>query len=63
MLAVGSDDFTIYLLETNAYGTISILKGHNASVKAIDFSTDGKQLQSNSRDGELLFWDSKTGSN
>jgi WD40 repeat protein len=63
VLAVGSDDFTIYLLETNAYGTISILKGHNASVKAIDFSTDGKQLQSNSRDGELLFWDSKTGSN
>ena len=74
-LAVGSHDRNIYIYEASlnvADAKQSLrrgcrvelkhkLKGHNSYLTHLDFSVDGKWLQSNCGAYELLFWDVKRG--
>ena len=61
VLAVGSHDTTIYLLDTKTYSVQQKCKGHHSFITGLDFSADGKYLQSTSGDYELLFWDTSNG--
>ena len=68
-LAVGSHDRNIYLYDASMNEDAKDvkvalkhkLKGHNSYISHIDFSSDGKWLQSNCGAYELLFWDVKRG--
>ena len=61
LLAVGSHDNTIYLIETRAYSCKFKCKGHHSYINGLDFSSDSRVMQSVSGDYELLFWDCSTG--
>ncbi len=61
LLAVGSHDRIIYLLETKSFSCQAKCKGHNSFISAVDFSEDSTRLQSVSGDYELLFWDTRSG--
>lgn len=61
VLAVGSHDTIIYLLDTKTYSVQQKCKGHHSFITGLDFSADGKFLQSTSGDYELLFWDASNG--
>jgi len=58
MLAVGSHDRLIYLLDTRSYSRKAVLRGHSSYITHIDFSLDSNYLQSNCGAYELLFWTS-----
>jgi WD40 repeat protein len=56
-LAVGSHGFVIVLLDVrNGYQPGGVLDKHNASITHMDWSVDGKAMQSNDMAYELLFW-------
>jgi WD40 repeat protein len=61
ILATGSADRTIKLLEPQTGQERATLLGHRDFVTALAFSPDGKTLVSGSRNGELKLWDVFTG--
>lgn len=61
LLAAGSWDQFIYLINVADGGVKRTLKGHTSSVLMLNFNSDGTQLMSNSRDYEALYWDVKRG--
>ncbi|OCK72914.1 hypothetical protein K432DRAFT_263377, partial [Lepidopterella palustris CBS 459.81] len=48
-------------VETDWSATLQILEGHSSSVRAVAFSSDGKQLVSGSDDKTVRVWDAATG--
>jgi len=57
-LAIASHDFFIDIYDTKShYKRAGVCKGHGAPVTNVDWSEDGKYLQSVSQDFELLFWE------
>jgi WD40 repeat protein len=60
VVATGSWDQSISLLDTETKSSVT-LNGHTSSVTHLTFSRDSKYLQSNSRDYEILFWDTEAG--
>ncbi len=58
-LAVGSHDNIIYIFAVNGdqYSLQGKLQGHNSFITNLDWSKDGKNIQSNCGAYELLFWD------
>jgi len=61
MLATGSWDMMIHLLDTTTNAVLHTLKGHSSSILQLTFSVDGKYLISNSKDYEILYWSTSTG--
>lgn len=63
-LAIGSHDAKIYIYTVNEskYGKKCICRGHNGPITHLDFSDDGKLLQSNSKSNELFYWNVESGS-
>jgi len=61
ILATGSWDTNILLLDANAFTTLHTMKGHSSSILQLTFSTDGKTIISNSKDYEILYWSVATG--
>lgn len=59
MLAVGSHDNNIYILKVNGdtYEKHGTLKAHNSFITNMDWSKDGKSIQSNCGAYEYLFFD------
>jgi WD40 repeat protein len=62
-LAVGSHDHQIYIYEVqgNSYKHISTCLGHNDSVTSIDWSINGRYIQSNCGAFEYLFFEAQNG--
>ena len=61
-LAVCSRDCKIYLYDVNAdFAKKAVCKGHSSHITHVDFTADGRKLQSTSGAYELLFWDSTNG--
>eukprot|EP00058_Branchiostoma_floridae_P022229 XP_002607719.1 hypothetical protein BRAFLDRAFT_82834 [Branchiostoma floridae] len=61
ILAIGSHDNHIYMYNVENHGKsykkTTRLSGHSSFVTHLDFSTDGRYMQSTSGDYELLYWD------
>ena len=57
-MAVGSHDNNIYIYEVNgnSYKLKGTLKGHNSFITQLDWSKDGRSMQSVCGAYELLFW-------
>lgn len=65
MVAIGAHDSVIYMYDYKEKGSLKYktkMTKHTSTITHIDFSKDGNYLHSNSRDYELLFWDTNTGS-
>jgi len=62
LLAVGTHEMAIDILDVKKdLKRVHVLKGHTAGLKHLDWSEDGKFIQSTSADYELLFWDVTAG--
>ena len=62
VFAVGGRDNLIHLLNVNdGYHRRAICRGHSSYIKNIDFSADGRVMQSTDAVRELLFWEVATG--
>ena len=59
--ALAASDSNIYLYRRKKMDAFAICRGHTGRVVHLDFSTTGAYLMSNSDEGELLFWEVKTG--
>jgi len=57
LIAAGSWDQNVHVLSCPEGKVLHTLRGHTSSVLMIQFSSDGKQLLSASRDYEILIWD------
>eukprot|EP01029_Cantina_marsupialis_P014635 TRINITY_DN32098_c0_g1_i4.p1 TRINITY_DN32098_c0_g1~~TRINITY_DN32098_c0_g1_i4.p1 ORF type:complete len:1031 (+),score=348.41 TRINITY_DN32098_c0_g1_i4:513-3605(+) len=63
-VAVASHDCRVYLFSLQANGECvkkAVCRGHSSYITNIDFSADGKNLQSTCGAYEILFWDVSTG--
>ena len=58
MLAIGSQDCVIYIMQEEHSDDNDLLKltGHTAGLLHIDWANDNCSLRSNSIDHELLYW-------
>eukprot|EP00698_Gefionella_okellyi_P014107 TRINITY_DN389_c0_g1_i1.p1 TRINITY_DN389_c0_g1~~TRINITY_DN389_c0_g1_i1.p1 ORF type:complete len:769 (-),score=209.02 TRINITY_DN389_c0_g1_i1:235-2541(-) len=56
----GSHDSYIAIVDTASGTKLGQLRGHHEAITHIDWSSDSKFLQSNSRGYELLFWDTNS---
>ena len=62
LLAAGSTDGNIYLYRSDdkrTYRRLAVCHGHTDGVTHIDFSSNGKFLQSNGGDDCIMYWDMK----
>ena len=60
LLAIGSHDNNIYLVDTDSYKKVKALSGHSSFLKSLDWSADSKWLRSTCGAYELLFFNAKT---
>ena len=60
-LAVGRDDHTVALYETDDANLLHMLKGHMGPISIVFFSDEGQTLISGCDRGILKFWDTNTG--
>jgi WD40 repeat protein len=51
----------IHLLNSETRAVLKKLEGHEKSVLALAYSTDGRYLASGSADGSVRLWDADTG--
>ncbi len=59
ILAIGSSDNNVYILESGKFSIIKTLSGHENSVFSVCFSPDGKYLLTGSRDAHLKVWNTQ----
>ncbi|KAF0689457.1 Aste57867_19092 [Aphanomyces stellatus] len=55
-MAVGAKDNCLHIFETESTKKLGKCEGHATFVSHIDWSIDGYLLQTNSVDGEILYW-------
>ena len=62
-LAVGSGDnfIDIYKAKGDSYKHMKRLTGHASYITALDWSADGRLIQSNCGSYEIIYWDTRTG--
>ena len=64
LIAIGTHDSKIYVYKWEGDGKLKLscsMVGHHSTITHLDFSRDGNYLHSNSRDYELLFWETSSG--
>ena len=61
LLAIGTDDGLVKLIDAGTGRELNVLKGHNGHVIDLAFSPDGRQLVSAGGDRQALIWDIATG--
>lgn len=57
VLAVGSHDCLLYLLDADTFATLRKFAGHSSYLTHLTFSVDSKLLQSTCGGYEILYWD------
>ena len=57
MIASGSRDTSVRVWNNNASAHCTVMKGHAAPVKSVEFNTDGSLLVSASDDKLVKVWD------
>jgi microtubule-associated protein-like 6 len=58
LLAVASHDNMVYLLDADeGWRQFAVLQGHSSYVTHVDWSADGRYLQTTDGANELLYWD------
>jgi len=60
MLASGSWDTFIHIIDPEKFAILHTLKGHSSSILQLTWSMDAKYLISNSKDYEILYWNVAT---
>jgi WD40 repeat protein len=60
LMALASNDWTVWLIQNFSLLDISRLNGHKSIVKSVSFSPDEKYLASVAKDGELIIWNLET---
>ncbi|CAL6102583.1 WD40_repeat protein [Hexamita inflata] len=55
----GTQNCDIHIWNAKTFELITVLKGHNGIVDAIEFSPDGQYLATGDREGVIMLWDSK----
>jgi eukaryotic-like serine/threonine-protein kinase len=61
VLATAANDGTVHVWDATSARPLTIYRGHSASISAIAWSPDGKNLVSGSTDGSLQVWQAATG--
>lgn len=61
LLASGSSDSIVRLLDAKMGAQQRTLRGHSDWVDAVAFSSDGWRIASSSFDGTVQLWDAETG--
>ena len=61
MLASGSDDCTVQLIDTTTWEVVRRINGHTGAVWGVAWSPDGTRLASASSDGYVRIWDPSSG--
>jgi microtubule-associated protein-like 6 len=61
LVAVASHDMRVYVYDAKNGSSVAICRKNTAGVTHLDFSDDGKWIQTNSLSYELLYFDPKTG--
>lgn len=61
LLALGSHDCRVYVLETERFSVRRKLAGHSSYLTHLDFSKDSRVIQSTCGSYELLYWNVATG--
>ena len=57
LIASGSRDTSVRVWNNNASAHCTVMKGHAAPVKSVEFNTDGSMLVSASDDKLVKVWD------
>lgn len=60
VLATGGNAFTVQLWESTSYSLIRTLEGHTDRIDAVAFLSDGEFLASQSADGMVRLWNSRS---
>ncbi|XP_069507845.1 telomerase protein component 1 isoform X2 [Ambystoma mexicanum] len=55
-IAIGSWDKKITIVKTVSWTTVSVLTGHNASIRDVSFAPAGRTVASAALDGEVRLW-------
>jgi WD40 repeat protein len=59
ILASGGEKGSVSLWDISTGKIVAVLKGHNASIRSITITNDGKSLVSRSEDGVIIVWSIK----
>jgi WD40 repeat protein len=60
LLAFGSDDNAVQVVDIRSRQVITTLRGHHDWVKSVIFSSDGRYIFSRGNDDEVLIWNATT---
>ncbi|CED84046.1 Angio-associated migratory cell protein (contains WD40 repeats) [Phaffia rhodozyma] len=60
VLAVGSNDTTVWMWQLPSGNTMQVFAGHTDAITAISFTPDGKRLLTTSADSFLIVWDPRS---
>ncbi|KAF9967011.1 hypothetical protein BGZ70_000420 [Mortierella alpina] len=60
-IAIGSDDSSVYIWDTETGKRIHKLVGHDDCVTSVAYSPDGKMIASGSDDWTVILWDAELG--
>eukprot|EP00771_Trimastix_marina_P001226 gnl/Trimastix_PCT/2281.p1 GENE.gnl/Trimastix_PCT/2281~~gnl/Trimastix_PCT/2281.p1 ORF type:complete len:694 (-),score=216.07 gnl/Trimastix_PCT/2281:691-2772(-) len=58
-LAAGTHESEVDIIDVGSFARVGVLRGHSSFVNHLDWSADGRYLQTNCGAYEILFWDAQ----